>query len=93
MRTKSVKKAAFIFMKTAIEPDVVVDNRIRNENIFSFDSNAAVSEFEAEYRALTANQKQLVDDKDLWKLEKFIGILKKKCVAWKKNLPITDMRT
>lgn len=76
-------------MRTGIEPEVVADNRIETENIFFFKNDNKVLNAEADYLRLTLNQEKLVEDKDLWMLEKNIGILKKACVKWKqKNMKL-----
>jgi len=85
MRTKSIKKAAFIYYKTGIKPEVVKDEQSINENIFDFENTDDITNASREYMQLTRKQDKLIEDKNIWKYELLVGELKKKCCAFKKG--------
>ena len=84
LHTNNIDIAAYIAFKTGIMPVLIFDQG-KGEHMFCFVNDEEIWQAYEQYRNITLNQRNLVDDRDIHKFNLILGKLKKMYLISKKE--------
>jgi len=84
LHTNNIDRATYIAFKTGIIPVLIFDQG-KEEYMFCFVNNEEIWQAYEQYRDITLNQRNLVDDRDIHKFNLILGKLKKIYLISKKQ--------